>query len=56
MQREMSVEIGVIIDEEEVKRYVKQYGGNPNELEDGDWIEYCEMKYSQGYGASARIL
>ena len=56
MQREMQVTIGVIVDEEDVKKYVKSYGGDPNKIEDGDWIECCEMKYSQGLGASARIL
>jgi hypothetical protein len=56
MKREMQVTIGVIIDEDDVKDYVRQNGGNANVIDDEDWIEYCESKYSHGYGASAIIL
>ena len=55
MIRAMQVTIGVEISEEEVKDYVKRYGGNLDEIDDTDWCEYAAIKYGIGLGAEARF-
>jgi hypothetical protein len=55
MVRAMKVTIGVEVREEDVKAYVRRYGGDPNEIDDADWCEYVEMKYGIGLGASAQF-
>ena len=55
MTRCLNVTIGIEVDENDVREYVKGYGGDPDSLEDNDWIEYAEFKYNRGLGASATI-
>lgn len=53
MTRFMKITIGVEVSEEEVRNYVKSYGGDPDLIDDNDWCEYAEIKYGIGLGAEA---
>ena len=53
MTRFMKVTIGVEVNEDDVRKYVKRNGGDPDLIDDSDWCEYVEIKYGIGLGADA---
>ena len=55
-ERCMKVTIGVVVYEDEVRKWLRSIGVYKDMIDNEDYIEYTENKYNNGYGAEAIIL